>query len=320
MHWSKASVNGEVPTQGLRSHTSTLAGNKIFVFGGSDITSDDFAQLLMFDPDTMFWYKMTTTGVAPGPHRAHSATLVDSKLFVFGGGDGANYFAELYVLDLVTLHWSKPEISGAIPGPRRAHTGTLINKNKLFIFGGGDGNKALNDIYVLDTDKLHWDTYKTSGTVPNPRGYHSTSLIGPDKAWVFGGSDGSEVFSDLSVLDAATGVWTKKKLNSSKPCFAHSATTVGNQMFVFGGNNNNEYTNDLKIITLDSRMETLEIQSRRVTGTAPAARAYHTALLHDLRIFLIGGYDGKKCYGDTYCLDLGVYSYIPTSSLSGSYK
>jgi len=245
-----------------------------------------------------------------------SANLVDNKLFVFGGGDGANYFADLYVLDLVTMHWSKPETSGAIPGPRRAHTGTLINKNKLFIFGGGDGNKALNDIYVLDTDKLHWDTYKTSGNVPNPRGYHSTSLIGADKVWVFGGSDGSEVFSDMSILDAATGAWTRKKLNSPKPCFAHSSTTVGNQLYVFGGNNT-EYSNELKIITLDNRIDTLEIQSRGVTGAAPSARAYHSALLHDLRIFLIGGYDGKKCYGDTHCLDLGVYSYIPTGP---SYK
>lgn len=36
------------------------------------------------------------------------------------------------------------------PGPRRAHSATLVGKD-LYIFGGGDGRKALNDIFILGT-------------------------------------------------------------------------------------------------------------------------------------------------------------------------
>lgn len=50
-----------------------------------------------------------------------------------------------------TMTWSEPKVGGSGPGPRRAHTATLIGSNKLYIFGGGDGNKALNQVFVLDT-------------------------------------------------------------------------------------------------------------------------------------------------------------------------
>lgn len=41
---------------------------------------------------------------------------------------------------------------------------------------------------------------KTSGTPPNPRGYHSCTLI-DDKMYVYGGSNGTQCFSDVSCLD-----------------------------------------------------------------------------------------------------------------------
>lgn len=48
------------------------------------------------------------------------------------------------------MSWSQPLVSGQGPGPRRAHTATLVG-NKIYVFGGGDGKKALNDVFALDT-------------------------------------------------------------------------------------------------------------------------------------------------------------------------
>jgi hypothetical protein len=47
MHWSEAAVVGEKP-KGLRSHSATVAGSKIFVFGGS-LDSTESNQLYIFD-------------------------------------------------------------------------------------------------------------------------------------------------------------------------------------------------------------------------------------------------------------------------------
>ena len=40
-------------------------------------------------------------------------------------------------------------------GCRAAHSCDKVG-NSLYIFGGWNGKKALNDLYVLDLDKLIW--------------------------------------------------------------------------------------------------------------------------------------------------------------------
>ena len=40
-------------------------------------------------------------------------------------------------------------------GCRAAHSCDKVGNN-LYIFGGWNGKKALNDLYVLDLDKLIW--------------------------------------------------------------------------------------------------------------------------------------------------------------------
>jgi len=307
MHWSVPEVHGDIPTQGLRSHSSVLVGSKIFVFGGSDLSSE-FNHLLVFDTETMYWYKPTPSGTVPGPHRAHSATLVDNnRMIVFGGGDGPNYFDTLYILDTNNMHWTKPDIKGKCPGPRRAHTAVLFGPKKLFVFGGGDGNKALNETFILDTEKLTWEPLKVTGELPSPRGYHASMLVG-DKMYVYGGSDGQECFSDIFVLDPASAFWSKKKVSNQLPCFSQSTTAVGSWLYAFGGHDSASYTNELRLLNLDSRKDSLEWIKKPCSGTPPSPRGYQTALLYDSRIFVFGGYDGKRCYGDTHVLDLGIYS------------
>lgn len=82
-------------------------------------------------------------------------------------------------------------------------------RGKIILFGGGNGAHALNDVFRLDVSdpgakSLVWEKVRTRGRegggVPIARGYHSMNLVG-DKAVVFGGSDGTECFSDVWVLD-----------------------------------------------------------------------------------------------------------------------
>jgi hypothetical protein len=90
-----------------------------------------------------------------------------------------------------------------MPLPRRAHT-TVLYRSKLYIFGGGNGVKALNDVWCLDTsvtvEKMRWEQVKTSGPRPGPRGYHTANLVANNMI-IVGGSDGRECFSDIWVLN-----------------------------------------------------------------------------------------------------------------------
>jgi len=159
------------------------------------------------DTETMQWSHPDTVGDIPPPSRAHTATLVDRKIFIFGGGQSANYSDTVYVLDTTTRRWTRPEILGEIPAPRRAHT-AVYYKEKIWVFGGGNGMMALNDVWALHVGRMEWEKVRPRGMVdrfgrevlPTPRGYHTANLVG-NMMIVVGGSDGKDCFAEVWLLN-----------------------------------------------------------------------------------------------------------------------
>ncbi|RKO83658.1 hypothetical protein BDK51DRAFT_18663, partial [Blyttiomyces helicus] len=240
------------------------------------------------------------------------------------GGDGPNYYSTLYALETDTYTWHKIEVPGASPGPRRAHTSWAYNGN-LYVHAGGDGVRALNDVYVLNTrdaalpfnggagsqpdaPPLAWTKLHTSGTPPSPRGYHTSNLIsGGPKLVVYGGSDGHECFSDVHVLDLNTRHWTPITLDRACPRLSHTATQVGSYLFVLGGHDGARYSGEVLLLNL----VTMNWETRRCFGGPPRGRGYHAAVLHDSRVFVYGGYDGAEVFGEMWTLDLSACGYLP---------
>jgi hypothetical protein len=105
----------------------------------------------------------------------------------------------------VNHRFSQPNVTTSKaqqPPPRRAHT-TVLYRNFLVVFGGGNGQTALNDVWALDVSdpsRLTWHEWRTHGDTPQRKGYHSASLVG-DKMIIFGGSDGHASFADIHILD-----------------------------------------------------------------------------------------------------------------------
>lgn len=56
---------------------------------------------------------------------------------------------------------------------------------------------------------------------------------------------------------------------------------------------------------------TMSWESRRIYGGAPSPRGYHAAVLHDSRLYVLGGYDGKTVFDDVYMLELSACAYLP---------
>ena len=152
----------------------------------------------------MQWTRPEMQGEIPPPCRAHTATLVDRKLVVFGGGQSSTYYSDIWVLDTQMRRWTRPSFDVEIaPAPRRAHT-TVMYKGKLWIFGGGNGEFALNDLWTLDItanlERLKWQQIEAGRVKPKPRGYHTATLVG-NMMIVIGGSDGHDCFYDIWCLN-----------------------------------------------------------------------------------------------------------------------
>ncbi|KAK4451758.1 Tip elongation aberrant protein 1 [Podospora aff. communis PSN243] len=320
MYWSRAPVSGSAHTA-LRAHTTTLVGSNVFVFGGCDSRAC-FNELYVLDADAFYWSTPHVMGDVPVPLRAMTCTAVGKKLVIFGGGDGPAYYNDVYVLDTVNFRWSRPRMLGdRAPSKRRAHTACLY-KNGIYVFGGGDGVRALNDIWRLDVsdiNKMSWklisgpssaDRSPAASTnggkdlVPKARGYHTANMVG-SKLIIYGGSDGGECFNDVWVYDVETHVWKAVGIPVTFRRLSHTATIVGSYLFVVGGHDGNEYSNDVLLLNL----VTMSWDKRKVYGLPPSGRGYHGAVLYDSRLLMIGGFDGSEVFGDVWVLELAVHAY-----------
>ncbi|KAF8645697.1 hypothetical protein AX16_007632 [Volvariella volvacea WC 439] len=308
MYWSRAPVYGTLPTRPMRAHSVTLVDTTAWVFGGCD-DKDNFQDIYCFDIETMQWSHPEIQGEeCPPPCRAHTATLVDRKLVIIGGGRGPDYYNAVWVFDTVTRRWTKPNITSPQPSPRRAHT-AVYYKHKIWVFGGGNGMDALNDLWTLDVrdfNNMRWTEIQIRGNVPGKRGYHTANLVG-NVMIVVGGSDGKECFTDIWCLNLDTLVWNQVTLQTAHRRLSHSATQVGSYLFIMGGHNGNEYSSELLLFNLVS----LQYEDRTVLGKPPSPRGYHATLLADSRIFLFGGYNGSSSFEDVHILDLAAGAYLP---------
>lgn len=338
MYWSRAPVSGQGHPS-LRAHTTTIIGCNIYVFGGCDSRAC-FNDLYVLDADAFHWSRPYVSGDVPVPLRAMTCTAVGKKLVVFGGGDGPAYYNDVYILDTVNFRWTKPRIHGdRIPSKRRAHTACLY-KNGIYVFGGGDGVRALNDIWRLDVSDLSKMSWKlisspmdsppapppsktpapgataataTTATLgvgsgkdlrPKARGYHTANIV-DGKLIIFGGSDGGECFNDVWVYDIETYVWKAAPVSGTFRRLSHTATIVGSYLFVIGGHDGNEYSNDVLLLNLVQ----MTWDKRKVYGLPPSGRGYHGTVLHDSRLLTIGGFDGGEVFGDVWILEMAVHAY-----------
>ncbi|KND04386.1 uncharacterized protein SPPG_00117 [Spizellomyces punctatus DAOM BR117] len=339
MHWSRVPMRGTHIPPPLRAHTTTALHSKLYVFGGCDAKSC-FNQLWVFDTESLWWTRPVVRGSVPRTVRAHAACVIADRYIVyFGGGDGPVYYDGVYVLDTVEMAWHTPRVSGVAPSARRAHT-MWVWEGDVYVYAGGDGVRALNDVFVLRMGKsgfgdskrgdprglndagpdarhgetledslvVEWQVVETRGPVPSHRGYHTSTRIGhTPHVLVYGGSDGHECFSDVSLLDMQTLTWKSISLDRAFPRLSHTATQVGSYLFVLGGHDGTRYGNEALLLNL----VTMNWETRNVCGSGPEGRGYHSACLVDSRVWVFGGYDGTRVYGDMWVLELSASAYLP---------
>jgi dynein heavy chain, axonemal len=119
----------------------------------------------------------------PSPRGGHTASIIDDKVWFFGGYGGQGYsrrdLDDLYTLDYTRWSWSKviskvsqddtppallamaPEAhlailmglcpwQGKCPERRSGHSSCAV-ETKLYVFGGGNSVQQFKDLYILDT-------------------------------------------------------------------------------------------------------------------------------------------------------------------------
>ncbi|KAM9294044.1 RING finger protein B-like [Gastrophryne carolinensis] len=215
--WTLLVVVGRVPTLGY--HSATMYQRELYVFGGlcPQIGTEAGSctnNLYIFNPEYRIWYQPIVEGERPSPRYGHSATLLGSRLVIFGGRRSPTpvYLNDLHILDLGYMEYSTVSFPASTerPSPRCFHAAMQLTDTKLLIHGGCSGSGALKDAFIFNLDGMSWSSI-TFGVNPQlPRAGHSllnlTSghLTDSDKekrkgrrlcrVLIIGGSDGSGNF------------------------------------------------------------------------------------------------------------------------------
>ncbi|CAG8497930.1 4953_t:CDS:2, partial [Acaulospora colombiana] len=236
---AKVSVagHGAVPT----------GGSKVLIlFGEKSVTPPTLAgPVQQIDVQTGTLNALNVIGTAPSARYAHTAALVDNKVYVIGGMNASSVLGDVSYVDLSSNSWNLINIPWqAVAG----HSTAVIDKYLITCFGFNNKLELQNDCSVFDTTNNVYVKSEVSGNPPPPRSYSSMVSQGSGHKilYIFGGLDKStHGYNDLYTLDATNLpilTWSPVSMNANSnpglipsPRGAHSAAILSDIMLVWGG-------------------------------------------------------------------------------------
>ena len=210
--WTLLECDGEAPAARY-GHSGTCLGARLMVFGGQDKNAQ-FNDVWILDPASCAWSCIAAVDEVPMvPRSRHTATAVGADKAVIIGGFHRQKRAldDMWTLTigddgtLVTEEISPETESDATFEARAQHGAVAADGRHVMIFGGYDGAKNLNDLWVLNLETTAMKQVKCAAP-PEPRSRLTMHMLG-HTLHVFGGYDGwkahaGDVFT-AEVEDAA---------------------------------------------------------------------------------------------------------------------
>lgn len=196
----------------------------------------------------------------PRPRRHASIVVHGKSLFVYGGFNvEGSVISDLWEYKLESNTWVRLHAQGAssnndryhnsqdngtrkppVPVGRAEHTAITFG-NKMIVFGGYDGKRKLNDIYVFDFVTQMWSRpANAEHNAPSRRCKHSAVLY-KKRMYITGGFQYKEgdnyALTDMHALDLDTYVWSSVLMGNTCPeaLQGHKAVVCGDSMYVLGG-------------------------------------------------------------------------------------
>ncbi|KAH7914794.1 hypothetical protein BJ138DRAFT_1143277 [Hygrophoropsis aurantiaca] len=204
------------------------------------------------------------------------------------------------------------------PFPRYGHAlpATATSNGDLYLFGGLVRETARNDLYVFSTRDLSATLVQTAGEIPSPRVGHASALVS-SVLIVWGGDTKTDPQSKptdkqddgLYLLNLVSREWTRVNTYGPSPAgrYGHAVTMIGTKFFVFGGQVDGEFLNDLWAFDLSSLRTQAAWELCEPAGSEkPAHRTGHAVVACGDRLIVFGGTDGQYHYNDTWAYDINT--------------
>jgi hypothetical protein len=244
-----------------------------------DESDEDFT---ITQPGNMDWI-CTTNDPGWDPRRAHTSIVFNNRMWVLGGGIGAELWANDIWSSTDGVNWDCTRDS-AEWSRRRGHTSVVFD-NKMWVIGG-----YVRPTFYPELDDDVWfsnngDTWvcATPSAGWMPRQSH-TSVVFNNKLWILGGYDFNNYFND--VWYSTNGVnWTSATGWASWiGRRGHTSVVFDNKIWVMGG----WYSSDG------------ENWTQATANAGWSARGGHTSIVFDNKMWVIGGKDASGNKNDVW--------------------
>ena len=209
---------------------SGVLKGKLYIFGGFGGGTGRLDDFYSFDFTTSTWEEVRPLGdEKPGCRENNGVVISHSSraIILFGGYNGRRWLNDLWSFDITTKRWTRIQESldtidsgvndsmpsaaeGPLIGDGEIQVATqndtilsikrpccrfgyvsLIHNHKFILWGGFDGTRWLNDMYIFDFELSTWSEIRQLGTLPSRR---SCPAWAKDEKFVYlhGGYDGEE--------------------------------------------------------------------------------------------------------------------------------
>ncbi|CAD6194652.1 unnamed protein product [Caenorhabditis auriculariae] len=325
LKWRKVTCADGPTPRPRHGHRSVAIKELMVVFGGGNEGIVD--ELHVYNTSINQWFVPPLRGEVPSGCAAYGIVCDGTRILLFGGMvEYGKYSNDLYELQATRWEWKKlrpraPKV-GAAPVPRLGHSFSMSKNNicyKLNI------PRYLDDLYTIDVsagvNNLQWNIPETFGQRPIARESHSALIYETESARnliIYGGMNGCRL-ADVSLLNLDSMTWTHPEIVGIPPAprSLHTANLVDNKMIVYGGwvplsepsseeqqmaEKEWKCTNSLGCLNLDTMTwESVTLGSYN-EEQIPRARAGHSAVAINTRIYVWSGRDGyRKAWNNQVC-------------------
>ncbi|KAF0428037.1 galactose oxidase [Gigaspora margarita] len=281
-----------------------------------------------------------TYGNVPSPRRQQTSTLVDTRLYFFGGAISSTRRSnEVCPIDNSTVFliggrtWidisattDYYSYTSSVFTTRNEIQAVIDNNGKIFVFGGINYNSSTflfyNDMNILDITTMTWSTKTQSQSILTYVDY--TAILLPNGLIVYiGGRSGSSTIvslnniSQVQIFDTKSYTWSTKPASGSTIASRvdHSAVlTQDGDIIIYGGSTLNHSAiigvfSDIAVLNTNSWVWSVP----SISGTnAPPLTQHSAALYKNYMILAFGANSASTFTNNIYILDIQNYTWVTT--------
>lgn len=193
--WTRLEIEGG-ELEPRRGCSGYVFGNHLLVFGG-ETAAGYVSDLHVIDLNTLSLVVLDADGPAPPPMIGAVIALVENRIFVWGGFNGAPQDS-LYILDTLRMEWRR--VNTSIPG--RYSIPWCVIGDKIYAYGGSKEATLV----VIDMT-LESVTEVTCTGAPPPADAHGAGMCRFDNNLVYFGGQARSKWSLVYCLDIRRRWW-----------------------------------------------------------------------------------------------------------------